>query len=87
MDKQKIVIIILAIGLVITVQYSLLDKWSISEQQQKILTFQQGYNQGLKDAVSALYKQTENCQQSTIAVGNITKTVIDIACLHKNPKP
>lgn len=49
----------------------------MSEQREKTTTFQQGYNQGLKDAISAIYKQTNNCQQSTIVAGNLTKTVID----------
>ena len=58
-----------------------------SINQNSIRDSQQAYNQGVKDAVSIIYQQTENCNGSPITIGNLTKTVFDAACLKSNSNP
>jgi len=81
MDKQKITIIVLAVALILISQYVLLDKWSLTQQQQNLESYQNGYAQGLIDAITSIYQQTQNCQITTVNVGNSTKDIVDISCL------
>ena len=55
------------------------DREQVKLQQ----AFVQGYNQGLANAVSSLFQQTNTCQPVNIFVGNSSKNIIDIACLQK----
>jgi len=81
MDRQKIAIIVLAVALILISQYVLLDKWSLSQQQQNLESYQNGYAQGLTDTITSIYQQTQNCQITTINVGNSTKHIVDMSCL------
>ena len=82
MNKQKIVIIALSIALFSLAQYVIYENIIESRQQELDNTFQSGYDKGLTDAVVELYKQTENCQTTTITLGNLTKNVFDLSCLN-----
>ncbi len=81
MNKQKITIIVLSIALFALAQYVIYEKITESRQQELVNAYQNGYNKGLTDAAVTIYKQTENCQTTTIAIGNLTKTVFDVSCL------
>lgn len=81
MNKQKIIIIMLSVALFSLVQYVIYEKITESRQQELVNVYQNGYNRGLSDAATAIYKQTENCQTTTITIGNLTKTVFDLSCL------
>ncbi|MDH3678054.1 MAG: hypothetical protein OEQ12_07120 [Nitrosopumilus sp.] len=88
MDKQKLLIIGLLVALIISIQYLVLDKWMISVNQEINQNSQVAYHQGVFDAVSTIYQQTENCEGAPITIGNLTKTVFDAACLrtsNQNP--
>ena len=85
MDKQKLIIIVLSIALFLAIQYFFLERWINSTQEQVAKSYQSGYDQGLKDAVISVYKQTENCHAATIGVGNFSKNVFDSSCLKKSP--
>jgi hypothetical protein len=74
MNKERVIIYILAILLVISVGYTVIG-WIQGS------AFQAGYNKGITDAVVTLYQQTSNCKATTINIGNITRQVIDTSCL------
>ena len=81
MNRQKIVIIGLAVALFLFAQYYVIEKWSGATQQEITATYQNGYNTGAIDTAKAIYQATQDCQGATITVGNITKQVFDASCL------
>jgi len=86
MNKQRMTIIALSIALVALAQYVIYEKIIESRQQELANTYQEGYKKGLTDAAVAVYKQTENCQTTTITIGNFTKTIFDVSCLKVEQK-
>lgn len=86
MNKQKIIIIALSITLFLIVQYVIIENWLVGVREDMVASYQNGYNGGAKDALTAIYQQTMNCQTSTITVGNFTRQVFDITCLQDNPE-
>ena len=87
MTRQKVVIIILAIGLFSVVQYVVFDKLNESKEQDMIRIFQQGYDQGVVDSVNLLYEQTQNCKVAEISIGNLTRNILDLSCLDSENIP
>lgn len=85
MNRQRLLVYILVILLAAAIGYIAFDavQESLNEQAQTI--FQNGYSQGVTDAVVSLYQQTENCQPTVITVGNFTKELVDTACLVQAP--
>lgn len=81
MDKQKIIIIVLSVALILTAQYIVLEKWLVSVKQDMVTSYQDGYDAGAKDVLTTIYLQTKNCQTSTITLENSTLQVFDINCL------
>ena len=81
MSREKIIISVLVILLIISVGYIVVNSFVEKLQAEAQQAFQNGYNQGINDAVVTLYQQTENCQPATIRIGNVTREVIDTACL------
>lgn len=86
MNKQKVTIIALSVALFVLSQYFIYEKIAETRQQEIANALQDGYKQGLTDATVAVYKQTENCQTTTITIGNLTKTIFDISCLKVEQK-
>ena len=80
-DKQKIIIISLVVLLLISVQYIIYANFIQQMEVELVNAFQDGYQQGLFDAVGEIYNQTEDCVISTITIGNFTKDVVDYSCL------
>ena len=85
MDKQKMIIIVLSVALFALGQYVLYEKIIESRQQEISNSYQHGYDKGITDAVTAVFKQTENCQTTSLTVGNMTKTILDFSCLKTSP--
>jgi len=81
MDKQKIIIIVLVVGLFLAIQYILIEKVAEKKQEEMLQVFQEGYEEGLTDAVTAIFAQTQNCQTTTITLNNFTKEILDLSCL------
>ena len=81
MNKQKIVIIALALTLFVIVQYFVIEKLLEENQKKMSEIYQNGYDQGLKDAVTTLYDKTKDCQTTTIFLGNLSRQIFDMACL------
>ena len=80
LDKQKAVIISLIILSFVLIQYIVYDFFIKQMEVELVKAFQDGYQQGLIDAVSEIFKQTEDCAVSNIAVGNFSKNIIDYSC-------
>jgi len=81
MKKEMIIIIGLSVTIILIAQYVILDKWDEVNQQKVKDAYQTGYEQGLVDAVTTIFGQTQNCQSTTLTIGNFTKQVFDLECL------
>ena len=83
--KQNIIIIVLAVSLILVVQYVLLEKWSERTIQEQNEIFEKGYEAGLRDAVAAIYYNIEGCRTTSITIENSTKNILDVSCLNIDP--
>ena len=72
-----IVIIVLIVLFILALGYIFIDKWQESRQSELIKIYQQG----ISDTVLSLYQQTENCQITTVNLGNATRQVVDVSCI------
>ena len=81
MKKEIIIIIGLLVVIFLIAQYVILDKWDEVNQQKAMDAYRTGYEQGLVDAVTTVFGQTQNCQPTTLTIGNLTKQVFDLECL------
>lgn len=79
--KQRILITILIILLIIASGYILIDKYNEKKQKEQLDIFQQGLQQGYEQAVIQIMQQAITCQQVPLFVGNQTINVIAIECL------
>jgi len=85
MDKTKLSIAVLAVLLAIAIGYIGWDKFQEEKALEVMQAYRQGYNQGIRDTVVSLLQQTENCNPTTINLGNFTRRVVDTAC--RGPSP
>ena len=83
MNKQKIIILALILTLVGIVQYLVIEKILDENQKKMSEIYQEGYDKGLKDTVTALYQETKDCKTTTILLGNLSKQITDVACMEK----
>ncbi len=81
MNKQQLAIIGLSVALFALGQYLIYERTTQSRMQEIAGAYQSGYNKGLSDAATAIYNQTENCHTTTLTIGNLTKTILDLSCL------
>lgn len=81
LNKSKLAIIVLLGLLVFSISYIIFDKLQDYKQSQYTKAYQEGYNQGVLNTVLSLYQQTENCQATTVNLGNFTRSVIDANCV------
>lgn len=81
LNKEKVIIIALSVILFSLVQYVIYEKIIQSRQQELANAYQNGYNKGVTDAAISIYKQTNNCQTTTISIGNLSKNIFDLSCL------
>lgn len=86
LDKQKVIIIVLIAILFLLVQYVLLEKLVDVRLEEKIKFYEDGYEQGLIDAVVTIFQNTEDCKTTSLTIGNLTKHVFDITCLDNDSK-
>ena len=83
MSKQKFAIIILCIFLAASLSYIASTEYRQGQQEKLQQAYLQGYNQGVTAAVATLYQQTNNCQVTSIFMGESQRQIIDVACLQK----
>lgn len=81
MQKEKIIIIILAVTLFAIIQYNILEKYQTDSTKEISEIYQIAYSNGVKDAIIALFNQTESCHESIIHSGNLTREFIDVSCI------
>lgn len=81
MDKQKIVIIVLAVALFLFAQYYVIEKWLVTKEQELALTYQNGYERGLSDAAKEIFASTKDCKPAIITLNDTTKQFFDASCL------
>ena len=72
--KNKIIIIILAILLVLAVGYIFKDKYTESK-------IQQGIQLGYQQAIIQIIQQVITCQQVPLRIGNQTINIIAVDCI------
>ena len=80
-NKSTKIIMILGILLVLSMGYITIDKYRAGQEKQQLTAYQNGYNRGVQEAVVSLYQQTENCKAAVINIGNVSKQLLDTACL------
>ncbi|MEO9307238.1 MAG: hypothetical protein ABI342_02870 [Nitrososphaera sp.] len=86
MNRNKITIIVLSVALFALAQYVIYEKIIESRQQEMSNAYKSGYDKGLTDAAVTIYKQTENCQTTTVTIGNLTRNIFDLSCLKVETK-
>ena len=77
--RKEVVFWIIVIALIATLVYIGVEKI----QERELSKLQGVYLQGITDTVTTLYAQTNNCQITTITLGNETRQVIDVSCLQQ----
>ena len=84
LDKQKIIIIALLSVVFILANSIFIDKWLEIKQEENTLLYEKGYEQGLTDAVTALFYNTDDCSVTTITIKNETRPIVDFSCFDPN---
>lgn len=79
MKKVLIIVIILAVLLVSTISYILIDKY----QEKKLEIYQQGAQFGYEQAMIQIIQQAITCQQVPLRIGNETINIIAVGCLQQ----
>jgi hypothetical protein len=82
MDKQKIVLIGSLVILFSALNYVLLEDFFNQNQKNIEESFLAGRDQGIKDTISIIFNQTNNCNPVAIFLDNSTKNLIDFECLN-----
>jgi len=80
-NKSKTIILALALLLIVSVGYIIFERFQEAQQQLYLQAAQSGYNKGIQDTVVSLYQQTNNCQLTTINIGNVTRQIVDVECV------
>ena len=79
-EKNKIILVSVCCVVFIIFQFFLLDFWEQQRIEESAIAFQRGFDFGLENAVFTIYNNTENCQITTISVGNDSKKLVDFTC-------
>ncbi|GEM_PF-996567 len=82
-DKQKALIAVLALLLILVLGYVAVDKAKTAYNSAILKAQQQGYIAGVTDSVASAYIQTDNCQVATLYLGNATRQIADYECLKR----
>jgi hypothetical protein len=80
-NRLKIITLVLAVLLIITLVYIALDIYQQGKQQEQLLFFQQGAQYGYEQAILQIVQQATTCQQVPLLVGNDTISIIAVGCL------
>ena len=84
MKKQTLIIIILAILLIITISYLIIDKYQETRQEKQIEIYQQGAQYGYQQAILQIAQQAVTCQPVPLGIGNNqTINLIAVGCLQQ----
>lgn len=83
MKKILIITIILAILLILTVSYIVINEYRESKEQEQIDIFQQGAQYGYEFSITQIIQQAVTCQQVPLILGNQTVNIIAVDCLQQ----
>jgi len=83
MKKILIITIILAILLVSTIGYIIIDKYQEKKQKEQVDVFQQGAQYGYEQAIIQIMQQAVTCQQVPLTIRNQTINIIAVGCLQQ----
>jgi len=79
--KIKIIAVVLAVLLFLSLGYIIYERIVMWNQQKDVSIFQSGAQLGYEQAVSQLFQQAQSCQQVPIFVNNQTINIIAVECL------
>ena len=81
MNKQKIMILSLAVALIFILNYLVLDNFFEQNEKQLRNAYLSGRDEGINETISVLFKEAENCNVIPIFIENSSKNLIDVSCL------
>ena len=79
--RAKIAIGILVVLLVAALGYIGWGMYQAQRYNDAVSAYQQGYDRGITDATTTLYQYTDNCGAAKLFLGNVTRQVVDAACI------
>ncbi len=80
MNRKKILIIGLIVGIVSLSAYIIFEKIEEKILLNEFDVYQKGYDDGIIDTVVVILEQTENCEVSKLEILNFSKQLIDLSC-------
>ena len=83
MKKTLVITIILAILLVSTIGYIIIDKYQEKRQEKQAEIYQQGAQYGYEQAMIQIIQQAVTCQQVPLRIGNQTINIVAVGCLQQ----
>jgi sensor histidine kinase regulating citrate/malate metabolism len=84
-DRQKLLILVMAIALIITVGYTAMDFFQTIQIEEQNSIFTQGAQFGYQQAVIQLLQQASTCQAVPVTANNVTLNLIAVECLQQTP--
>lgn len=81
MRKQRKIIVVLWVLLIIAVGYILINAYSNHKQEKNLDIYQQGAQYGYEQAILQVAQQISTCQQVPLTIGEQTINVIAVECL------
>jgi Tfp pilus assembly protein PilO len=80
-DKNKIIITVLVILLVLAVGYIFMGKYLQWKQNKELSIYQVGLQDGYKQTITQIFQIASKCQQVPLSVENQTINLIATGCL------
>ena len=81
--NNRLVTIILALLLLVAIVYIATNWWQTGQTEKMQAKFQEGYNQGVANAVVQLMQQAATCQPVPLFAGNVTMNIVAVECLQR----
>ena len=81
MRKQRKIIVVLGVLLIIAVGYILINAYSNHKQEKNLGIYQQGAQYGYEQAILQVAQQVSTCQQVPLTIGEQTINVVAVECL------
>ncbi len=83
-EKTKRIMVILTIALVLAIGYIVVMKYNLAQQQKQFEIFQEGIQEGQKQAVFQIAQIAATCQQVPLRLeNNKTINLIAVDCLQQ----
>lgn len=81
--RQKALLCLLAVLLIISVSYIIFDKLEEMRREERLNIYRQGFQNGYTSAVVQIFHQVSACQQVPLIVGNQTIDVYSVECIFR----